>query len=609
MYTECPECRSAFRLTVTVLRQAHGRVRCGGCGHVFDALDYLQDDAGGSNPGSIEETSAGVRFERQSRALLKSLDELTGPDDVRIEDTGIEWRVIDLDENEDEDAAVEAADDTSDDTGALRWFIDQAPEDAGVTQADEPAVAGVAEGAPEDADSAEGTAEADDPERNRSADDALSLEEDTRNFHLDDASQETADISADDAPAALVDADAQVVLELGTNADEMRYDDNTPLPDDEVGAAPTPRRRAEDFLPPPVSSELQDDLALGDPDDWRALLEEVDDGSARRATADSRSIEPDDGELSIADEDDPVPSTDDATPPGTTAADDQSAAESVAAPIGANADSGVSGGEQGAARESADDDVERSGRLQMREELLRALAREESNATGDDDRPSDDVDHGLVETIVMEGETVRSALDDEDIAAPAERFEINIPPPVEERDAPPPRPYWHGLAAVAALGLLLSAQLVHANRESLARIGAVHATLAPLYRLFGDPLIPAWNVRGWQFESTTGNTNADGTRLTIYSRIANRTDDALPYPLVHLSLTDRFEDVVGSRVLLPDEYLAGPGDTARAVPPGDTFTAVIAIDAPADEATGFKLNVCYRLAAERLRCAIDDFRN
>jgi hypothetical protein len=44
------------------------------------------------------------------------------------------------------------------------------------------------------------------------------------------------------------------------------------------------------------------------------------------------------------------------------------------------------------------------------------------------------------------------------------------------------------------------------------------------------------------------------------------------------------------------------------VRPGETFNAVIAIDSPPTDATGFKLNVCYRLASGQLRCAIEDFK-
>ncbi|MGI9271510.1 MAG: MJ0042-type zinc finger domain-containing protein, partial [Woeseiaceae bacterium] len=38
MYTQCPECDVAFRVTAEVLKQAAGKVRCGGCGVAFNAL-------------------------------------------------------------------------------------------------------------------------------------------------------------------------------------------------------------------------------------------------------------------------------------------------------------------------------------------------------------------------------------------------------------------------------------------------------------------------------------------------------------------------------------------------------------------------------------------
>jgi hypothetical protein len=90
--------------------------------------------------------------------------------------------------------------------------------------------------------------------------------------------------------------------------------------------------------------------------------------------------------------------------------------------------------------------------------------------------------------------------------------------------------------------------------------------------------------------------------------VANRSTQALPYPLVHVSLTDRWEEIVGSRVLEPSEYLAGNADPSKAVAAGDRFTAAISIDSPSTEATGFKLNVCYRVAPGQVRCATEDFR-
>ncbi len=105
------------------------------------------------------------------------------------------------------------------------------------------------------------------------------------------------------------------------------------------------------------------------------------------------------------------------------------------------------------------------------------------------------------------------------------------------------------------------------------------------------------------------NIAEDEDVLTTFSRIGNNSLLPLPYPLVHVSLTDRWEEIIGSRVLMPNEYLAGDLDPSRPVIPGENFTAVITIDEPSDDATGFKLNVCYRVSPGRVRCATEDFKD
>ncbi len=44
MYTECPNCHTFFRITPEHLKAAGGKVRCGQCDHVFNALDTLTDE-------------------------------------------------------------------------------------------------------------------------------------------------------------------------------------------------------------------------------------------------------------------------------------------------------------------------------------------------------------------------------------------------------------------------------------------------------------------------------------------------------------------------------------------------------------------------------------
>jgi len=44
MFTRCPACDTTFRLGAGDLRRAQGRVRCGECSSVFNALEYLAED-------------------------------------------------------------------------------------------------------------------------------------------------------------------------------------------------------------------------------------------------------------------------------------------------------------------------------------------------------------------------------------------------------------------------------------------------------------------------------------------------------------------------------------------------------------------------------------
>ena len=225
MYTQCPECGVAFRVTAEVLKMAAGKVRCGGCGIAFNALKHLSEQkptapAQNEKPPDfgVPELKPDVPVEleadtppqsisaEQSAALLKTLDQLAG-EDIRIEDTGIEWRVLGDDEDDElgDQPEAEAALELISDTGSMK-FIVEGEEDV-----------------PADEDAFE---------------------------------------RALDEPMHAID--------------EMRFDDNTVLPDDfdEVVVTPSPARLVE--APPPEPEPKpeapQFDLDLSEPDEWEDLL-------------------------------------------------------------------------------------------------------------------------------------------------------------------------------------------------------------------------------------------------------------------------------------------------------------------------------------------------
>jgi predicted Zn finger-like uncharacterized protein len=231
MYTQCPDCDTSFRVTASVLKQAAGKVRCGGCGNAFNALEFLSETmpeqaATGEPDSPVPELTAesdqsgnggsiSISAE-QNAALMKTLDELEGPD-IRIEDTGVEWRV--LDEDELSDTAVDELLDES--PTPVDQFLTKTP----------------------------------------SAVEAGEIFEESAN------------------------AFAQ------TPVDELRFDDNTPLPDDfdlddESSYLPESPEQDQSALEASgdAEAELLDDsedtevdIDLGEPEDWADILGEFDE--------------------------------------------------------------------------------------------------------------------------------------------------------------------------------------------------------------------------------------------------------------------------------------------------------------------------------------------
>jgi len=239
-----------------------------------------------------------------------------------------------------------------------------------------------------------------------------------------------------------------------------------------------------------------------------------------------------------------------------------------------------------------------------------------------DDAPEEEIDEEAekalkdssagFETIIMEGEHVRSAFDSQKLEADKVAAATSLASVLAAENAADKTPgggrKYAIIAGTVVLALLLVAQGLHQSRDTLATIPAFNNAVGPMYRALGKPLSPEWDITGWRFEVTRGSTDETNENLTVYSRIGNKSEQPLPYPLIGISLTDRFEEAIGSRVLDPADYLASDLDPRKMVQPGNTFNAVITIPSPSEDATGFKLNVCYRQSGGDLRCAIDDFK-
>jgi len=169
----------------------------------------------------------------------------------------------------------------------------------------------------------------------------------------------------------------------------------------------------------------------------------------------------------------------------------------------------------------------------------------------------------------------------------AELPEINAP---RRRQLPPAA--W--MSAAVALALLMVFQVVQTNGEWL----SVHA---PMLDGGGKPAaaLSTYQLRQW---GVTGDPGANGT-LRVRASIMNSAAQLQPYPLLRVTLADRFGTRVGAREFEPAEYLGKA--PARMLAPGERVDATLNILDPGKDAEGFEIDVCIRGAEKKIVCAGD----
>ena len=174
-------------------------------------------------------------------------------------------------------------------------------------------------------------------------------------------------------------------------------------------------------------------------------------------------------------------------------------------------------------------------------------------------------------------------------------------------DLAPPEPSgarikW--LCAAIAAGALLIAQMIHHNREWLSANTPLGAPLRAIYSTVGTPVTPPANLSAYQLRQwgVTGDPAGAGS-LRVRASILNTAAQLQPYPLLRVTLADRFGKKIGTRDFEPSEYLGKP--TARLLAPGERVDATLQILDPGKNAEGFEIDVCLRGAEQKISCAND----
>jgi predicted Zn finger-like uncharacterized protein len=155
-------------------------------------------------------------------------------------------------------------------------------------------------------------------------------------------------------------------------------------------------------------------------------------------------------------------------------------------------------------------------------------------------------------------------------------------------------PYAAWVCAAVALFALLIYQVIRNNGDWL----AAHA------HVLGGPATPAAKLAAYQLRQwgVTGDPGAKGT-LRVRATIMNVSAQLQPYPLLRVTLANRFGTHVGAREFEPAEYLGHA--VARLLAPGERADATLDILDPGKDAEGFEIDVCLRASDAKMICAAD----
>jgi len=239
--------------------------------------------------------------------------------------------------------------------------------------------------------------------------------------------------------------------------------------------------------------------------------------------------------------------------------------------------------------------------LPLPPEALEAPPHPESEVAAPSTRVAPSAPRGRVSGLEVPEDVRRQMLEGSE---PDQQPEISIENSLRRTARPRGFMAWLGAAIVAAL--LLMAQVVHQNREWLVAHthGPFGAAVRALYGAMGTPLpvpasLSAYQLRQW---GVTGDPEANG-KLRLRASILNSAAQLQPFPLLRVTLADRFGKSIGTRDFEPSEYLGKP--TARLLTPGERADAVLEILDPGKSAEGFEIDVCLRGADQRIACAND----
>lgn len=161
-------------------------------------------------------------------------------------------------------------------------------------------------------------------------------------------------------------------------------------------------------------------------------------------------------------------------------------------------------------------------------------------------------------------------------------------------------------SGVAALVVLLIAQVVNHYRNDLAATPQFNKPITALYSVFGVRLTPRWDLRAYDVRQLGASVDAENAgQIMVRASVKNGGQQAQPLPLLRVTLQDRFGNRIAARDVAPGNYLPRAIRPESLLSAGERIDAEMAFVDPGANAVGFEIDACLPAPAGGIACAND----
>lgn len=161
---------------------------------------------------------------------------------------------------------------------------------------------------------------------------------------------------------------------------------------------------------------------------------------------------------------------------------------------------------------------------------------------------------------------------------------------------------WAGRLLVLLIILVLLAVGVHSQRGVLMRNPSLAPTLTSAYQVLELEVQPDWEISA--FDIVDSSARSEGNDLVVEAAFTNTAEFAQPYPVLRVTLENRWGQAIGQEDFLPRNYLRAYS-AGRLMGAAERARAEVTLRSPGTAAEGFSVDVCLESPGGRLQCLSD----